>query len=128
MYLDATAQAKLVRRGELTAVDLVDASIAQIEKLNPSINAVIATFFERAREQAAAAANDGPFAGVPLLLKDIVAEYEGTSLWEGSAFLANNYVSPKDSELVRRYREAGFIIVGKTNTPEFALMPTTEPA
>jgi amidase len=128
MYLDATAQAKLVRRGELTAVDLVDASIAQIEKLNPSINAVIATFFERARAQAAAAAHDGPFAGVPLLLKDIVAEYEGTSLSEGSAFLANNYVSPKDSELVRRYREAGFIIVGKTNTPEFALMPTTEPA
>ena len=128
MYLDATAQAKLVRRGELSAVDLVNASIAQIEKLNPSINAVIATFFERAREQAAAAANDGPFAGVPLLLKDIVAEYEGTSISEGSAFLANNYVSPKDSELVRRYREAGFIIVGKTNTPEFALLPTTEPA
>ena len=126
--LDSTAQAKLVRRGELTAVDLVNASIAQIEKLNPSINAVIATFFERAREQAAAAANDGPFAGVPLLLKDIVAEYEGTSISEGSAFLANNYVSPKDSELVRRYREAGFIIVGKTNTPEFALLPTTEPA
>jgi amidase len=128
MYLDAMAQAKLVRRGELSALDLVDASIARIEKLNPSINAVIATFFERAREQAAQASADGPFAGVPLLLKDIVAEYEGTPLSEGSAFLANHYVSPTDSELVRRYRKAGFIIVGKTNTPEFALLPTTEPA
>ncbi len=126
--LDATAQAELVRGGELTAVDLVDAAIARIEQLNPAINAVIGTFYERACEQAAVASTDAPFAGVPFLLKDIVAEYEGTPIAEGSAFLAGNYVSPADCELVRRYRQSGLIILGKTNTPEFALMPTTEPA
>jgi len=127
MYLDATAQAELVRSGELTAVDLVDAAIARIEQVNPAINAVIASFYERAREQAAVAPTDAPFAGVPFLLKDIVAEYEGTPIAEGSAFLAGNYISPQDSELVRRYRQSGLIILGKTNTPEFALLPTTEP-
>ncbi len=88
MYLDATAQAELVRNGELQAIDLVDAAIERIEKLNPSLNAVIATFFERAREQAVAVSTAAPFAGVPFLLKDIVAEYEGTPICEGSAFLA----------------------------------------
>ncbi len=127
MYLDATAQAELVRNGELRAIELVDAAIGRIEQLNPEINAVIATFYERAREQAAAAPVDTPFAGVPFLLKDIVAEYEGTPISEGSAFLAGNYISKQDSELVRRYRRSGLIILGKTNTPEFALLPTTEP-
>lgn len=128
MYLDATAQAELVRNGELTALELVDAAIARIEAVNPAINAVIATFYDRAREQAARASTDAAFAGVPFLLKDIVAEYEGTPIAEGSAFLAGNYTSPHDSELVRRYRQSGLIILGKTNTPEFALLPTTEPA
>jgi amidase len=127
MNLDACAQAKLVRRGDVSATDLVNASIERIEKINPSLNAVIDTFFERALEEAALVPKDAPFAGVPLLIKDIVAEYEGTALTEGSAFLAGNYVSPRDSELVRRYRQAGFIIVGRTNSPEFALLPTTEP-
>ena len=127
MNLDACAQAKLVRRGEVSATDLVNASIERIQKLNPSLNAVIDTYFERALEEAAIVPKDAPFAGVPLLIKDIVAEYEGTAITEGSAFLAGNYVSPRDSELVRRYRQAGFIIVGRTNSPEFALMPTTEP-
>ena len=120
MYLDATAQAELVRNGELQAIDLVDAAIERIEELNPSLNAVIATFYERAREQAVAASTAAPFAGVPFLLKDIVAEYEGTPISEGSAFLAGNYISKQDSELVRRYRQSGLIILGKTNTPEFA--------
>lgn len=126
-FLDATAQADLVRRKEVTPAEMVDAAIARIEKLNPELNAVITPLFERAREAAAAVNIGAPFAGVPFLLKDIVAEYEGTPLSEGSALLAGHYISPKDSELVRRYREAGLIIIGKSNTPEFALMPTTEP-
>ncbi len=126
-FLDATAQAELVRRKEVTAAEMVEAAIARIERLNPALNAVITPLFERAREAAAAASIEAPFSGVPFLLKDIVAECEGTPLSEGSAFLAGHYISPHDSELVRRYRKAGLIVLGKTNTPEFALMPTTEP-
>jgi amidase len=126
-FLDATAQAELVRGGEVTPVEMVDAAIERIERLNPELNAVITPLYDLAREAASVVNVNAPFAGVPFLLKDIVAEYEGTPLSEGSALLAGHYISPKDSELVRRYREAGLIILGKTNTPEFALMPTTEP-
>jgi len=126
-FLDATAQAGLIRRKEVTPTEMVDAAIGRIERLNPELNAIITPLFDRAREAAAAARVGATFAGVPFLLKDIAAEYGGTPLSEGSAFLADNYISPGDSELVRRYRNAGLIILGKTNTPEFALMPTTEP-
>ena len=125
-FLDATAQADLVRRKEVTPAEMVQAGVERIERLNPELNAVITPLFERAMDAVASANMDAPFAGVPFLLKDIVAEYAGTPLSEGSAFLAGHYISPKDSELVRRYRQAGLVIVGKTNTPEFALMPTTE--
>ncbi len=127
MRLSAVEQARLVRTGELSPSELVEASIAAIERLNPRLNAVVLKLFDRARAQAAEAQPGAPFAGVPLLLKDFLAEYEGTRLTEGSRFLLD-YVSPRDSELVARYRRAGFIIVGKTNTPEFASKPTTEPA
>ena len=126
-FLDATAQADLVRRKELTPTELVDAAIARIEQLNPTLNAVITPLYERAREAAAGASTDTVFAGVPFLLKDHVAEYAGTPLSEGSAFLADHYVSTQDSELVRRYLHAGLIVLGKANTSEFGLMPTTEP-
>ena len=122
-FLDATAQAELVRRKEVTPAEMVEAAIGRIERLNPELNAIITPLFERARDAAEVASIDAPFAGVPFLL----AEYAGTPLSEGSAFLAGHYISPKDSELVRRYRKAGLIILGKTNTPEFALLPTTEP-
>ncbi len=127
MRLSAVEQARLVRTGELSPRELVEASIAAIERLNPRINAVVLKLFDRARAQAAETQLGAPFAGVPLLLKDFLAEYAGTRLTEGSRFLLD-YVSPRDSELVARYRRAGFIIVGKTNTPEFASKPTTEPA
>jgi amidase len=116
-----------VRRKEVTPAEMVEAAIGRIERLNPELNAVITPLFERAREAADNASINTPFAGVPFLLKDIVAEYAGTPLSEGSALLAGHYISAKDSEIVRRYRKAGLIILGKTNTPEFALMPTTEP-
>lgn len=126
MRLGAVEQARLVRTGEVSAAELVEAAIAAIERLNPALNAVVLPLYDRARAAAREVAPDAPFAGVPLLLKDMLAECAGTRLTEGSRFL-RDYVSPRDSELVARYRRAGFVIVGKTNTPEFASKPTTEP-
>ncbi len=126
MRLSATEQARLVQRGEVSPRELVDAAIAAIERLNPQLNAVILPLYERAQETLLTLDRNAPFAGVPLLLKDMLAEYAGTRMTEGSRFL-RDYISPRDSELVARYRRAGFVIVGKTNTPEFASKPTTEP-
>jgi len=124
--LDATAQADLVRRRAVSARELVDTAIARIERLNPALNAVITPLFDQARIAAAGPIPDGPFAGVPFLLKDLVASCAGTRMTGGAGVL-RDYVSPHDSELVRRYKRAGLIILGKTNTPEFGIPPTTEP-
>jgi len=126
-FLDATAQAELVRRGEVNAIELVEAAIERIERLNPAINAVITPMYEEARAAAAGELPDGPFKGVPFLLKDLLADYAGVRTCEGSAFLLGRYVPDHDSELVSRHKRAGLIVVGKTNTPEFGLVPTTEP-
>jgi len=126
MRLSAVEQARLIRTGEVSAAEMVEASISAIKRLNPQINAVVLPLFERARAAVKTVDRHAPFAGVPLLLKDFLAEYAGTRLTDGSRFLLD-YVSAQDSELVARYRRAGFIIVGKTNTPEFASKPTTEP-
>ena len=126
-FLDATAQADLVRRKEVTPIELVDASISRIEKLNPELNAIIFPLYEQARQAAAEVSLDSPFCGVPFLLKDLVAELEGTPLSDGSAFLAKHNIATQDSELVRRFKKAGFIILAKTNSSEFGLLPTTEP-
>jgi amidase len=125
-FLDATAQAELVRRGEIQAIELVDAAIERIERLNPTLNAVVTPTFERARAAATAALPDGPFVGVPFLLKDLLASYDGVRMTAGSAFL-RDFVSDHDSELVARLKRAGLIVLGKTNTPEFGLLPTCEP-
>jgi amidase len=124
---DATGQAELVRRGEVSALELVESAIARIERINPRVNAVIHRMDESARRAAAAPLPDGPFRGVPLLLKDLVSTVAGEPFRCGSRFLAG-YVAPHDSELVLRYRRAGFVLLGKTNTPEFGLTPFTEPA
>lgn len=126
-FLDATAQAELVRRKEVKPIELMEAAIERIERLNPEINAVVTPMYDLARTAAAGALPDGPFAGVPFLLKDLLAEYAGVPLTEGSTFLAGHYVPDNDSELVARYKRAGLIAVGKTNTPEFGILPTTEP-
>src|SRR5262245_61632607 len=83
--------------------------------------------YDRARAEAAVAGSDGPFAGVPFLLKDLLAEYAGARFTEGSAFLDGRYTSAADSELTRRLKRAGLIVIGKTNTPELGILPTTEP-
>jgi amidase len=124
--LDATAQAALVRTDEVTPAELVDAAITRIEKLDPDLNAVVAPLFERARARAATDPPSGPFGGVPLLVKDLIAELEGTPFAEGSN-LAGGYTSRSDQELTLRFERAGFVICGKTNTAEFGILPTTEP-
>ena len=126
LKLDATAQAELIKKGEITPVELVDLSIAAVEKLNPTLNAVITPMFEQARDLAKKATLDAPFAGVPMMLKDGIAAYQGVPLSTGSALFKNN-TAKRDSELVKRYKAAGFIVIGKTNMPEFGILPTTEP-
>jgi amidase len=123
--LDATAQATLVRTGEVTAAELVEAAIERIEALNPGLNAVVTPVFDRALD-VARAGPVGPFAGVPYLLKDLACEMEGVRFTEGSRFLAG-HVSIFDQELVVRLRKAGLVILGKTNTPEFGMAPACEP-
>jgi amidase len=126
--LDATAQAELVRRGEVSAVELVDAAMARIEALDPSLNAVIHRRFERARDEAARGLPDGPFRGVPFLVKDALCQIEGEPYHAGMRFLKQRgFTSDHDSYLGARYRRAGFAICGKTNLPELALAPITEP-
>jgi amidase len=124
--LDATAQAKLVRRREVTPLELVDAAIDRVERLNPRLNAVITPMFELARATARGMLPEGPFTGVPFLMKDLGPEYAGVGMTEGTAFL-RGYVSPRDSELTLRYKRAGLIVIGKTNTCEFGILPVTEP-
>jgi amidase len=123
---DATAQAELVRSRQVTAVELVEAAIARIETLNPTLNAIVTPTFDQALETARRFPS-GPFAGVPYLLKDLACEMKGVRFTEGSRFLADN-VSTFDQELVIRLRNAGLVILGKTNTPEFGMAPACEPA
>ena len=127
--LDATAQAALVASGECTAMELLEATIAGIERLNPQLNAVIIPLYDRAREQVAQGnLGDGPFRGVPILLKDLGATLAGTPQYGGTRVLRDRaWVSPHDSELTARFGRAGFVFVGKANTPELGLSPTTEP-
>ena len=123
---DALGLAELVRDGEVSPRELVVTAIERIDVLNPQINAVIHRLYEDALAAADQQLPDGPFAGVPFLLKDLLSLYAGAPTRNGSR-ICEQYVAPYDSELVRRYRRAGVIIVGKTNTPEFGLTPFTEP-
>ncbi|MGY1607658.1 amidase [Geodermatophilus sp. SYSU D00700] len=126
-WLDATAQAELVRRGEASPAELVEAAIARIEKLNPELHAVVRDRFEDARTEAAGELPDGPFRGVPVLLKDIGCHVAGEETRYGTSFLAG-VRWPHDSHLGRLFREAGLVTVGRTNVPEFGTTVTTEPA
>jgi amidase len=125
-HYDALGLAALVRDGEVTPAELLDTAIAQVERLNPRLNAVIETMYDRARAAVSAGLPAGPFTGVPFLLKDINIYYAGVPTRAGSRFL-RDFVPARDSELVRRYKQAGLVIFGKTNTPELGLTPFTEP-
>ena len=125
---DAIEQAALVRDGHASPLELVEAAIDRIERVDPELNAVIHRRFDRARDEAAAPLPDGPFRGVPLLLKDMDGSLGGAPLHLGNRLLKNlGHVADHDDFLVRKLLDAGLIVVGKTNAPEFGLVPTTEP-
>lgn len=124
-HYDATGLAHLVRRGEISPLELVDEAIARIERHNPKLNAVVFKAFDEARAAAKGKLPDGPFKGVPFLIKDISMPVKGWPMTNGSAYL-RDHVSREDAELTRRYRQAGVVLLGKTNTPEFGIPGTTE--
>jgi amidase len=129
LNLDGTAQAELVRKGAISPLELIDSAIARIEKLNPQLNAVITPSFEKARALAKSGAiPDGPFRGVPFLLKDLICASAGDPLYMGTRLLRDaRFVALHDTHLAAKFRAAGFLFLGKTNTPELGLQPTTEP-
>ncbi|MEK6597279.1 MAG: amidase, partial [Gemmatimonadota bacterium] len=124
---DGLGLADLVRRGEVTPAELVEEALHRLRQWNPVINAVIHRMDDRARREANAPVPEGPFQGVPFLIKDLVALVAGEPMQAGSRFL-RGFIPDHDSELFIRYRKAGFITLGKTNTPELGLTPFTEPA
>jgi amidase len=125
--MDATAQAELIRSGEASPTELVEAAIARVEELNPELNAVIHEFFDEAREAAAGDLPDGPFRGVPFLLKDLGPALAGQPMHLGMQALKDaDFRVPVDTYLAQRFRDAGFVTIGKTNVPELGILPTTE--
>ena len=127
--VDAVGLAAMIRAGNLSAVEAVQATIDRIERLNGDLNAVIHRQFDRALELAASDdLPDGPFRGVPMLIKDLWAEEAGQPQHGGMQALKDTgFTADADSNLVTRYKQAGFINVGRTNTPELGLVATTEP-
>ena len=125
--LDGLALADLVRRREVSAVEVLDTAVAAIESINPEINAVIDRTYDYGRRQIAAGLPAGPFEGVPFLLKELATLVAGLKQTNACPYL-RDYVATLDMETVVRQKRAGFVIVGKTNAPENGWSLTTEPA
>jgi len=123
---DALGLAELVRSGQASPAELLDEALARTAQVNPKINAVIHLMEGRAREAIAAGLPEGPFRGVPFLIKDLITAYAGEPMRNGSR-LFKDFVPPEDEELTRRYKAAGLVIFGKTNTPELGVSNVTEP-
>jgi amidase len=125
-WLDATAQADLVRRGEVSPKELAEAAIARIEAVNPQLDAVIRTRFDAARLEADRDLPDGPFRGVPILYKDLGCTVAGEPTAFGLGSL-REMGWPVTSYLAEQFRAAGFVPLGRTNVPELGTTVTTEP-
>ncbi len=125
-WLDATAQADLVRRGEVSPKELVEEAIARIETVNPKLDAVIRTRFDAARQEAEGDLPDGPFRGVPILFKDLGCTVEGEVTAFGLGPLRDLKI-PVTSFLAAQFLAAGFVPLGRTNVPELGTTVTTEP-
>lgn len=123
---DGLGLAKLVREKKISPAELCEEAISRIEKINPVINAVVTPMFDIGRAAAQKPLPEGPFAGVPFLLKDLLGAYAGVRFTSGCRAY-RDYIPDYDSELVKRYKKSGLITLGKTNTPEFGLMGITEP-
>ncbi|MBM3222248.1 MAG: amidase [Candidatus Tectomicrobia bacterium] len=123
---DATGLAALVRQRQVTPQELLDAAIERVEARDGTINAVVTKMYDQARGSIAAGLPNGPFEGVPFMLKDLGVLYAGVRTSNGSRIFAD-FVPDHDSTLVERYKAAGLVIMGKTNTPELGVAATTEP-
>ena len=123
---DAMGLAELVKKKEVSAEELLDEAIQRTEKVNGQINAVVLKHYDEAKVMIQKGLPEGPFTGVPYLLKDLHVLLTGTKTTYGSKFF-KDYVADHNSTLVDRYLEAGLVIFGKTNSPEFGLTVTTEP-
>jgi amidase len=133
-HLDATAQSELIDAGQVTRVEVLEAAIDRLERLNPVLNSVVHLDLDRARDRAAAedegtdAPRTGPFAGVPFVMKDLVGHEAGMPFHEGNAHLKRiGWTTDTDQVIAERFREAGLISLGRTNVPEFGMRPVTEP-
>ena len=124
---DGVALAQLVSKGEVTPAELTDAAIARIERHNGRLNAVVYTAFDEARAASSGSLPQGPFRGVPFLIKDLGMSVAGWPKSHGSRF-ARDVVDAQDSGLTARYRASGMVLLGKTNTPEYGITGTTESA
>jgi Asp-tRNA(Asn)/Glu-tRNA(Gln) amidotransferase A subunit family amidase len=122
---DGLGLADLVRRKEVKPEELLEAAISRIDAMNPKINAVVTKMYDEARKTVSQGLPDGPFTGVPFLVKDLGATYAGVRNTSGSKLFAE-YVPDFDNELVKRYKKAGLVTLGRTNTPEFGLNVSTE--
>src|SRR5665213_3345050 len=124
---DAVGLADLIARREVSAAEALEAALTRTEVVNPNLNAVTLLLADEARAAVKGGAPAGPLGGVPFLVKDLGVQVKGTATTAGSRLLADT-VAAADSALVAAYRQAGLVIFGKTNTPEFGLEPVTEPA
>lgn len=125
--LDGLAMAEAVAAKEVTAAELLEISIQRAEEVNPQLNGLILPLYEEGRK-AAQTPQQGPFAGVPFLAKDYMQEMAGAPHYMGTKGLKRlNHIAEHDSEIVKRWRQAGLVIYGRTNTPELAIKGITEP-
>lgn len=125
--LDGLGLAELVGKGEVTASELLELAIARAEAVNPALNAIIIPMYELARERAQSTLS-GPFAGVPFLTKDLYQEFAGVATTYGcKAWKTSGHTATQHAEITRRWLEAGTVIFGRTNTPEFGAKAITEP-
>ena len=125
-HYDALGLAGLVREKEISPTELCNEAIERIEKLNPALNAVICRMYDQTQDCIRKGLPQGPFTGVPFLIKDLVSACKGVPMTKGSKAF-RNYIPDFDSEMMMRFKKSGVMILGKTNTPEFGLMGITEP-
>ena len=124
---DALGLAELVRRRRVSPGELLEAAIERVAARNPAINAVTMPLYDYGRAAIAAGLPDGPFTGVPFLMKDLTASIAGVKMTRSSRFFADAPPPAADSEHVTRLKRAGLVIVGRTNTCELGLSLTCEP-
>jgi amidase len=123
---DAVGLAELIRKGEITAKELCETAIEKIQTENPRLNAVVTPMFDIGRKTASEKLYEGAFKGVPFLLKDLMCAHAGVPLTSGCKAY-RDFIPDRDSEMTARFKKAGLVVLGKTNTPEFGLMGVTEP-